>query len=401
MAEFIYGAMAAVLLLIGFLLVVGSRALERAKSKLNLDHPGPWPAAALIVPVAGAAFSLAANLRSLLSQDYPDYQVIFVTRDLEDPASKVIAALIPEYPRSRLILSGPASHCGQKNHNLLAGVQAAGEVPEILVFCDSTRLAPAEWLKGLVLPLVKGEAPVVSGYYHVLPQDGNLAAWGRAATALFLFLTKGISRLNQPWGGGTAIRRRLFEDLRVRELWAANVVDDVSLAMLLQEKGLRVGLAAGESLITPISGDTLATWGDWLIRQWIYLKFCLPESWVALGLFFYLLAGLVLWAGVRIIITSLGSAPISAWPEAAFLGILTGLSLALRDLHPQPPRLRTWLPAFYAAIFMGAWCHLRNWPMGEIHWRGISYRVGWKGRVLGKRENDSPQRHREHRVTQR
>ncbi len=389
MEGFIVGAMAAVLLLIGILLMVGSRALDRAKSGLNPDHPGPWPAAAIIVPVAGAAANLAANLRSLLSQDYPDYQVIFVTRDLEDPATQVIAALIPEHPGSRLILSGPAAHCGQKNHNLLAGVQAAGEAPEILVFCDSTRLAPANWLKGLVLPLVKGEAPVVSGYYHVIPQDGGLAAWGRAVTALFLFLTKGISRLNQPWGGGTAIRRRLFEDLRVQDLWATNVVDDVSLAMLLQEKGLRVGLAAGESLITPISGDTWATWSDWAVRQWIYLKFCLPGSWLALGLFFYLLAGLVLRAGVRIIIASLGSAPLSAWPEAAFLGALTGMAIYLKDLHPQPPRLGTWLPAFYAAIFMGAWCHLLNWPMRYIHWRGIFYRVGWKGRVLGIRKKNT------------
>ncbi|RJR34854.1 MAG: glycosyltransferase family 2 protein [Deltaproteobacteria bacterium] len=383
MDGFLVAAMAAVLLLIGVLLIVGSRALERAKSKLDLDSPGPWPAAALIVPVAGAASNLAANLRSLLTQDYPDYQVIFVTRDQSDLATRAIAALIPEHPRSRLILSGPASQCGQKNHNLLAGVQAAGEEPEILVFCDSTRLAHSNWLKGLVLPLVKGEAPVVSGYHHVLPQDGSFAAWGRAVTVSFLFLTKGIARCNQPWGGATAISRRLFEDLGVRDLWAHNVVDDVSLAMLLQEKGLRVVLASGESLMTPISGDTLATWGDWAIRQWIYLKFCLPGSWLALGLFFYLLSGLVLWAGVRIAAAAVSSAPISAWPEAAFLGALTGMAISLKDLHPQPPRLRTWLPAFYAAIFMGAWCHLCNWPMGEIHWRGISYRVGWKGRVLG------------------
>lgn len=382
MESFILGAMAAVLLLIGGLLIVGGRALGQAKSGLSPDNPGPWPTAALIVPVAGAAANLTANLLSLLSQDYPDYQVFFTTKDLADPASPVIAALIPEHPRSRLIVSGPAANCGQKNHNLLAGLQAAGEVPEILVFCDSTRLAPANWLKGLVLPLVRGEAPVISGYHHVLPQEQSLAAWGRAVTVLFLFLTKGVSRLNQPWGGATAIRRRVFEDLQVGRLWATNVVDDVSLAALLQEKGLRVGLAAGESLLTPMSGDTLGGWSDWLIRQWIYLKFCLPGSWLAMGFMFYLLGGLVLLAGFNLLAAPLGFSLGPVWPGAGFLAVLSVLAAALRRLHPQPPGLRVWLPAFYAAIFMGVWCHLRNWGEREIHWRGITYRVGWKGRVV-------------------
>jgi cellulose synthase/poly-beta-1,6-N-acetylglucosamine synthase-like glycosyltransferase len=375
--------MAAVLLLISGLLLLGGRALALGKSELSPDNPGPWPAAALIVPVAGAAADLAANLRSLLTQDYPDYQVILVTRDLADPATRVIAALIQDHPRSRLILSGPASSCGQKNHNLLAGLKAVGETREILVFCDATRLAPANWLKSMVLPLVRGEAPVISGYHHVFPRDQGLSAWGRAVTVLFLFLIKGISLFNQPWGGATAIKRRLFEDLQVGRLWATNVVDDVSLAALLQEKGLRVGLAPGDSLITSISGDTLTTWGDWLTRQWLYLKFCLPATWLAVGFLFYLLAGLVLLAGLMLLAAALGFSAASFWPGAFFLAALTGLSVTLRALHPEPAPLRTWLPAFYVAIFVAVWCHLRTWRLREIHWRGITYRVGWKGRVVG------------------
>jgi cellulose synthase/poly-beta-1,6-N-acetylglucosamine synthase-like glycosyltransferase len=186
------------LLLFAVLLLAGGRGLARGESGLSPDNPASWPGVALLVPVDGAAPDLADNLRSLLSQDYPDYQVIFITKEMADPATPVIAALIPEYPRSRLILSGPAVGCGQKNHNLLAGLKALGEAAEILVFGDSTRLAPANWLKSMVLPLVRGEVPVVSGYHHVLPQDRGFAAWGRAVTVLILYLTKPIPRLNQP-----------------------------------------------------------------------------------------------------------------------------------------------------------------------------------------------------------
>lgn len=374
-----------VLLLLGFsgLILVGGRTLRPTTEERREARPQQWPPVALIVPVTGAAANLRDNLRSLLTQDYPDYQVVFSTKDLADPATQVIAALIPEYPWARLVVSGPAVSCGQKNHNLLAGLQAAGEAAEILAFCDATRQAPPTWLKGLVLPIVQGQEKVVSGYHHVIPQFQGLPVWGRAITVLFLYLTKGFSRLNQTWGGATAISRRLFEDLQVARLWAHNVVDDVSLAALLQEKGLRVGLAAGESLITPIAHDTLATWRDWLIRQWIYLKFCMPGSWLAVGLMFYLLAGLVLLSVLLCLAPLLGIPWLSLWPGAFFLAGLTGLALYLRTLHPRPPSLGLWLPAFYAAVFMAAWCHLLNWGEREIHWRGISYRVGWKGRVVG------------------
>ncbi len=383
MEALILGAMAVILLLIGALLIVGGRGLARGESGLRPDNPDPWPAVALLVPVAGAAADLAANLRSLLSQDYPDYQVIFITKDLADPATPVIAALIPEHPGSRLILSGPAVSCGQKNHNLLAGLRAIAGAPEIFAFCDSTHLAPVNWLKELVAPLVQGKAAVVSGYHHVLPQEQGLATWGRAITVLILYLVKTIPWLNQPWGGATAIKRQVFEDLQVKELWAVNVVDDVSLGVLLQEKGLQVGLAVEASLHTPWRGETLAGWCDWLTRQWLYLKFCLPGTWLAVGLLLYLVAALVLLAGLRLLAAPLGLSLGPAWPGAVFLAALTGLAAALKTLHPQPARLRVWLPAFYATIGMAVWCHLRNWRRHEIHWRGISYRVGWKGRVVG------------------
>jgi len=383
MEGLISGAMAAVLLIFGALLLAGGRGLAREESGLGTGDPAAWPPVALLVPVAGATPDLAANLRSLLSQDYPDWRVIFITRGLEDPATPIIAAIIPEYPHSRLVLSGPAVSCSQKNHNLLAGLGAVNKDTEILAFGDSTHLAPANWLKGLVAPLLRGKAVVASGYHHVLPQDRGLATWGRAITVFFLFLAKAIPWLNQPWGGATAIKRRVFEDLRVRELWSRNVVDDVSLAALLQEKGLGVELAPGASLLTPLKGETLRGWSDWLTRQWIYLKFCLPGSWLAGGFLFHLLAVLVLLAGLGLLAAPLGLPLAPVWPGAVFLAALTGLSVALKAMHPQAAPLRTWVPAFFAAIFMAAWCHLRTWPSREIHWRGITYRVGRKGRVVG------------------
>ena len=203
----------------------------------------------MLVPVTGAAAGLATRLTRLLSQDYPDYQVVFSTRDAADPATAIIRSLLPKFPGARHVIAGPARSCGQKNQNLLAAVKLVGRTPEILVFCDSNQEAPAGWLRELVAPLVAGQGEVSSGYHHIIAAEPGIAALGRAISVLTLYLTKAFRRLNQPWGGATAIRRSLFEDLDVARLWAENIVDDVSLAARLVRAGIPVALSPGPASI--------------------------------------------------------------------------------------------------------------------------------------------------------
>ena len=382
MEGFILGAMGLVLLLLAVLVLVGGRALKDIGQGEGAPEPAGWPRLALVVPVTGAAPGLAERLASLLTQDYPDYQVVFATRDREDPATGVILKVMAGYPLASHVLSGPAAACGQKNHNLLAGLKVIGQGPEVLVFCDSNQLAPAHFLKELVRPIAFKEAQVTSGYHHIIPRDRRLATQGRAITVLTLYLTKGFKRLNQPWGGATGIDRSVFESLGVAKLLAENVVDDVSLAALLIRAGILVELAPGACLATPLGGETLTAWSQWLTRQWLYLKFCLPGTWLAAGLLQHLLALLVILAGGRCLLGLGGwTSPASALTAALFLVLLTGLGAALRPLHPAPGPLHSWLAAFYASILMASWCHFKTWFARQLHWRGLSYRVSRGGRV--------------------
>lgn len=374
------GAMAVMLLMLAALILVGGRALQgEARPE---GEPARWPAAALVVPVTGAAPGLADRLRALLIQDYPDYQVIFATRAPEDPATPLIQSVMADCPRARHVVGGPASACGQKNHNLLAGIKLAGDAPAILAFCDSNQLAPPTFLTDLVRPLVAGDAAVVSGYHHIIPQDHGIAATGRAVTVLTLLLTKPFRRLNQPWGGATAIRRAVFSGLGVEKLWAENVVDDVSLAARLAGAGLWVAFAPAAVLDTPLGGETLSGWSSWLTRQWLFLKFCLPLSWLAAGLVLHLLLALVVLAGVRVLLLPWGWCPPGPGLAAAlFLAMLTVLGLRMRRLHPRPGPRGLWLAAAAAALAMAGWCHLKTCFTRRLTWRGITYRVTRRGKV--------------------
>lgn len=381
------GLMAFVLLAFAGLLRAGSRALAPGGREEEIDPPRRWPRVALIVPVAGAPLGLAQRLEALLHQDYPDYQVIFATRDREDPATGVIASLIWGRPQVRLAISGLAGTCGQKNHNLLAGIRLAGEDPEVLAFCDSNQGASPDFLRRLVAPVARGEGQVASGYHHVIPGDARLATWGRAVSVLILYLTKAITWLNQPWGGATAIRRDLFFALGVDRLWAETVVDDVSLAARLVRARLPVGLSPGAALATPVSGETLATWKSWLFRQWIYLKYYLPGSWLAAGALMYLLTGLTLASAARVLMAPWGGVtPGAALISLMFLAGLGALALVLRRLHPTPGPWPLWLTAFLAALFLATWVHVRTCLTQTISWRGLTYQVDWRGQVTSVRK---------------
>ncbi len=370
------------LLAVAGLVLAGGRAVKTEGPPAEADPPGGWPPVALIVPATGAAPDLAANLHSLLTQDYPDYQVVLVTRDLSDPATPVISSLIRDHPRARLGLSGPAQGCGQKNHSLLAGLRLVGDAPAVLAFADATRLAPPGWLRALVAPLARGKARFASGYHQIWPRDRGVASRSRAVTVLSLYLTKGISWLNHPWGGATAMERTAFEDLEVARLWAGNVVDDVSLAARLKKAGIPVANAPEAVLSTRLTGDSWREWSAWLTRQWLFLKFCLPGTWLAAGALLYLLAGLVLLSAAALLLAPLAWAPPGLTLAATlFLALLTGLGLMLKRLHPQPGPTGLWLAGFYAAILNGAWRHLLTWPIQHIRWRGLCYHTSRGGRV--------------------
>jgi len=378
--------MVLVLLAFAGLVRVGSRALAARPRDGDSDPPWGWPRLTLIVPVAGSPPGLAERLEALLQQDYPNYQVIFATRDRQDPATRLIASLIWGKDRGRLVVAGPARHCGQKNYNLLAGVRLAGENPEILAFCDSNQKAPADFLRRLAAPVARGEASVTSGYHHAIPGDDRLATWGRAVSVLTLYLTKAVPWLNQPWGGATAIRRDLFYSLNVDKLWAETVVDDVSLAARLIQARVPVGLSHGADLATPVSGETLASWQSWLFRQWIYLKYYLPGSWLAAGALLYLLTAFTLLSVVRLLLDpwTWGS-PGTAVISLVFLASLVALALSLRRRHPLPCSRSWWLAAFFSSLGLAAWVHFKTCLTQKIAWRGTEYQVDWRGRVTSIR----------------
>jgi ceramide glucosyltransferase len=341
-----------------------------------------YPRVALIVPLTGDSPEMPAALTSLFTQSYPNYEVILVTRDLEDPATDLARHLLARHPRGRHIVSGPAAGCSQKNHNILAAIGILEESVDILGFCDSTHRAPPHFLQELVRPLVTGAAVLTSGFHRIIPGDARVATLGMLQTVLALHLLLGFGALALPWGGATAVLWSVFRDSGAARVLGGNVLDDMPLGLHLRRFGIRTVPVATAVLETDVAGQTFSGWNTWLTRQMLYLKYCLPGTWLAAALAVGVLAGPLL-LSVPLGLGGLAGlvSPLLALASLGFLLALAALGAWCRSLVPQPVPLGAWLLGFYGNIGMAAWCYLKTWHTDIISWRGISYRVTWGGRV--------------------
>lgn len=340
------------------------------------------PRVGVIVPLTGNTPGMQACLESLLNQSYSNYEVVFVTRETGDPATQLVLELISSKTIARHVLSGPASRCSQKNHNLLSGLGLLGSSPDILVFCDSTHLAPPHFLNDLVDPIIRGQAIMTTGFHRVILEDFSIPTLGMVLTVLAIHLLQAILPLSQPWGGATAIKRKVFEDHRIHSIWAENVVDDMSMGTCLAKHGIRVTPVSTACMETPMTRVTLKNWEAWLTRQLFFLKFCQPLIWAASALVAYLFAAPILLACFASLGGPLGIVSGNvASAGCAFIVIFVALGLRWRTLTAQRVPRIPWIAAVFATNLMVAWCYAKTWSGNILSWRGISYRVGWGGKV--------------------
>src|SRR3990170_1646829 len=71
----------------------GPRFLAFVRRRLGQPLADYAPPATVICPCKGLDADLEANLRALLAQDYPDYEVVFVLAAADDPARAVCERL--------------------------------------------------------------------------------------------------------------------------------------------------------------------------------------------------------------------------------------------------------------------------------------------------------------------
>ena len=216
--------------------------LNYFKREIAKPLPETTPFVTIFAPCRGVDQGMLENLDALLSQDYPEYEVVFIVDEESDEATKLIEAAWREARRQvKLVVAPKATDSSQKVTNLREGVEYADENSEIFVFVDSDARPSREWLRSLVAPLADHKIGAATGYRWFISRRETIASELRNMWNASIASALGANRAsNFCWGGSTAIRRETFDRLDIRERWRGTVSDDFTLTHAIQDAGLEI-----------------------------------------------------------------------------------------------------------------------------------------------------------------
>ncbi len=353
--------------------------------------PGYLPTVALIAPCRGIDQGLEINVRAALAQDYPGYQVIFVTGSTEDPAYPILARIVPEYPHARLLVAGQAHDRGQKVHNLLAGVAAAGPV-DVLAFVDSDTRPHRGWLRSLITPLADPRVGGSTGHYWYRPERGGLWSWARAYAANLTALNMAHEGNGGLWGGAMAVRREVFERAGVVDAWQHALADDIVIARQIDRLGLRTTLVPECFTVIAEDSDFAGFW-EFVFRHLVIVRAADIRTWITVGAVLALpvLAGL---GGGSLLIAGLFFR--EALLLAAIMLIQIPLQVAYGAAVPavvfRDPKMALVAPLLLLIEPVVLVAYLASALTRKMTWRGITYEVlsASETRVLPPEDSAQP-----------
>jgi ceramide glucosyltransferase len=300
--------------------------LGYVRRRLHTDPGFYAPRVAVLCPCKGIESGLERNLISLTEFERQNYEIFFILASGSDPARSIVERVVKtSRVKAQVIIAGSPINSGEKVNNLRVAVEQLPPEFEVLVFTDSDGRPGKGWLHHLVAPLGDVRIGATTTMRWLIPNRSNLpttllAAWN--APVVTMLSEKGR---NFCWGGGTAIRRSVFEQSGVLDEWKNSVSDDYSLTRALERNN----------------------------RSIVFIPECLTLSYVETDF-----TGLLEFTNRQILITRVYADKV--WAPAAVthllycLTLLFGVALILSDIFEQRPSFHiatlTFLPILLSAI---------------------------------------------------
>ncbi len=364
-----------------FLLILGLLRLFLAtRSASARPEAVDYPLLEVLVPVKGVTSFQEMVVDSLLDQSYPNYKISFIVEDEKETSLPLLQTKCRSHSHCKILIAGTSESGGQKNHNLAFASGLMDPDTKIIITCDSSNLARPHWLESLTLPIRSHQALAVTTFRTFHPNPLSLAGTCQAVYGSMLSLL--IAVKPKPWGGATAIRRDVFDDLHVRTAWLETVVDDLVLGNLLEEAGVEIQVSPDSSMETPLSSQSLKGLLSFLRRQILFPKFTNPGVWLSSMLWqFMMSASLVIslfLVGDSLLNRSLNPGALVA---LGYLAALLGSFLVLNALNPHGVRLLPWLIASVATLAVTTYVYVHSLFVDHIDWGGKRYYCGPKGVV--------------------
>ncbi len=215
----------------------------------------PWPSLSVVVACRNEEAGVRRALSSLLSQDYPDAEIIVVDDRSEDGTGAILRQLAAEHAALRLVRVDtlPPGWLG-KTHAMQVGAAAASG--DWILFTDADVLFAPGALRRAVA-WVEGER---LGHGVALPHFVAPGFLERSFVALFglvLLIFLRVDDLRRPGsrahvgvGAFNLVRRDAYRAIGGHEKLRMEIADDVKLGLVLRRSGVRQGCVDSGGLVS-------------------------------------------------------------------------------------------------------------------------------------------------------
>ncbi len=206
-----------------------------------------WPRVTLLKPLCGMEPQLKRSLESFFAQEYPNFEIIFGTRDSADPALSVVESLQRRYPwvDAKVVFSGEPNHPNAKVCSLEKMIEAS--TSDYFIFSDSDVHVEPNYIHEVVRPLLDPQVGAVTCLYRGVP-TGSI--WSRLeALGMSVEMTAGVMAaellegMKFTLGPTMATRREVVEQTGGIGALAEYCSDDYLLGNRIAEFGYKVVLS--------------------------------------------------------------------------------------------------------------------------------------------------------------
>jgi cellulose synthase/poly-beta-1,6-N-acetylglucosamine synthase-like glycosyltransferase len=374
--------------LVGLYLVYGAaKWLSYVRRRAGTDPGFYAPRTAVLCPCKGMEPGLERNLTALCEFDHQNYEVFFILASESDPAASIVKRVASQARgKCHVIFAGPPRDCGEKVHNLRTAIQQLPAEFEVLVFADSDGRPGRSWLRRLTAPLTDSRIGATTTMRWLIPNNNSLpslllAAWN----APILTMLGEDGSKNFCWGGGTAIRKSVFEQSGVLDEWQHSVSDDYSLTVRLHRASRPIVFLPECLTISYVETD-FAGLMEFTNRQILITRVYSPKMWAIAGAT-HLLFCVTIALGIFLTLADFfAGRPSMQIAALAFLPLLlASIRGAFRVIAVQES-----LPAMKDQIQQQSWIHLllgvlipylysinflASAVTRKIRWRGIRYEL--------------------------
>lgn len=343
------------------------------------------PLVSILVPARDEADTIGACLRSLLAQDYGNFEIIVIDDRSTDATARIVAALAEQDDRLRLvqILELPPGWTG-KTHALHIGQQHARG--EWLLFVDADTSHHPMCLSTVMRDALRNRADMES----LLPKLEARSFWERviqpfAGTCLMILfpLPKVNNRAERRYGFANGqfilVRRPVYDVIGGHAAVRDKFVEDIHLGRLIRRHGFNLRVVVGRDIACVRMYASL----EQIVRGWSRIFYsavnCKPKKLYLLAAFIVLLSVTPYFVIGSSALALLGGDSSSFVVSALALGLIheaLQLSLYARTYHAAGSRMVTaltfrWLAVFSMLYILGKTvrlCHTH-----QVSWRGTTY----------------------------